>query len=313
MTTSKFIPRFLLVFALVLLGVVSAQAQFARTWVSGVGDDANPCTRTAPCKTFAGAISKTASGGEIDVLDPGSFGQVTITKSITIDGGGGLVAGILAQGTTNGIVVSGANVVVILRNLRINGANGTNSAGLNGVRFLAGKSLQVENCEIFGFSQNGIDVSLNQGTAASVLVKNTSLLNNTQNGIRTTNQNGAGPISVALDGVILDSNGAGIVAADNSKVRVSNSVASSNTNDGFMALFTAGAAEMDLDSCKSANNGSNGVEAQGASATIRMTNCTVVGNNVGLAASGGQIISFGNNSIAGNATNGSPTSTILRH
>src|SRR5712691_3114554 len=72
-----------------------AQAQATRTWVSGVGDDANPCSRTAPCKTFAGAISKTAACGEISVLDPGGFGAVTITKSITIDGDGTL-AGILA-------------------------------------------------------------------------------------------------------------------------------------------------------------------------------------------------------------------------
>ena len=76
-----------------------AQAQATRTWVSGVGDDANPCSRTAPCKTFAGAISKTANFGEIDALDPGGFGAVTITKSITIDGGGGQVASVLAAGT----------------------------------------------------------------------------------------------------------------------------------------------------------------------------------------------------------------------
>src|SRR3979490_3055308 len=64
---------------------VPAHAQATRTWVSGVGNDANPCSRTAPCKTFAGAISKTAVNGEINCLDPGGFGSVTITKSISID------------------------------------------------------------------------------------------------------------------------------------------------------------------------------------------------------------------------------------
>src|SRR5256886_17626603 len=82
-----------------------ANAQATRTWVSGVGDDANPCSRTAPCKSFAGAISKTAIGGEIDVIDPGGFGAVTITKSITIDGSGGPLAGILASGT-NGVIIN---------------------------------------------------------------------------------------------------------------------------------------------------------------------------------------------------------------
>src|SRR5947208_4349132 len=75
-----------------------AYAQATRTWVSGVGDDVNPCSRTAPCKTFAGAISKTAAGGEIDALDDAGYGAVTITKSLTIDGGGHL-ASILASGS----------------------------------------------------------------------------------------------------------------------------------------------------------------------------------------------------------------------
>src|ERR1700742_40193 len=109
-----------------------AFAQATRTWVSGVGDDVNPCSRTAPCKTFAGAISKTASGGEISVLDPGGFGAVTITKSITLDGDGTL-AGILAA-TVNGIIVNaGVNDVVVIRSISINGTSGAN-IGLNGIR-----------------------------------------------------------------------------------------------------------------------------------------------------------------------------------
>src|ERR1700730_17294808 len=113
--------KVLYVFVLVLAGTTMMSAQASRTWVSGVGDDANPCSRTAPCKTFAGAISKTAAGGEIDALDPGGFGAVTITKGITIDGGGGQVASVLVSGT-NGIVISaGATDVVSLRNLSING------------------------------------------------------------------------------------------------------------------------------------------------------------------------------------------------
>src|SRR6202789_209979 len=99
-----------------LLGPVTASAKATRTWVSGVGDDVNPCSRTAPCKTFAGAISKTASGGEIDALDPGGFGSVTITKSITLDGGFGQNASILATGV-NGISIVVGGVNVSIRNL----------------------------------------------------------------------------------------------------------------------------------------------------------------------------------------------------
>src|SRR6188508_223353 len=89
----------MVVLALAVLAPPMVVGQATRTWVSGVGDDANPCSRTAPCKTFAGAISKTATGGEINVLDPGGFGGVTITKSITID----------CEDTQGSILASGTN------------------------------------------------------------------------------------------------------------------------------------------------------------------------------------------------------------
>src|SRR5689334_25426295 len=111
----------LLLSAATLVAAASpAAAQATRTWVSGVGDDANPCSRTAPCKTFAGAISKTAAAGEINCLDPGGFGAVTITKSITIDCSHTL-AGVLVSGTNAIIVSAGAGDRIILRGLDING------------------------------------------------------------------------------------------------------------------------------------------------------------------------------------------------
>src|SRR6478752_6472837 len=160
--------------AALFAATVPANAQATRTWVSGVGDDANPCSRTAPCKTFAGAISKTAAGGEIDALDPAGYGAVTITKAITIDGGGGQVASVLVSGTNGIVVQAGPSDVVILRNLRINGIG----TGINGIRFLSGKDLNVENCYIFGFLQNGIDIALNQATPASVHVFHSVMKNN---------------------------------------------------------------------------------------------------------------------------------------
>src|SRR5215471_15621037 len=90
---------------IVAMTAPAAYAQANRTWVSGVGDDVNPCSRTAPCKTFAGAISKTAAGGFINVLDPGGFGAVTITKSLTIDGSGGSLAGMLTASDITGLVI----------------------------------------------------------------------------------------------------------------------------------------------------------------------------------------------------------------
>ena len=145
----------------------AVQAQATRTWVSGVGDDVNPCSRTAPCKTFAGAISKTAANGEIDALDPGGFGAVTMSKSITIDGTQGAgFGGILASLTSGSTVNDGGTntIVVTLRNLSIDGAGN----GTNGLRFVSGKSLSVENCRIFGFRGSpghGIDMAITSGNA----------------------------------------------------------------------------------------------------------------------------------------------------
>src|SRR5215469_9955552 len=139
--------------AVVLSGTTLVSAQASRTWVSGVGDDANPCSRTAPCKTFAGAISKTAPGGEIDALDPGGFDALTITKSITLDGGGGQVASVLVAGTKGIVVAAGATDVVIIRNLRFDGllGGGNANAGLSGILFISGKVLILETDVVFGF------------------------------------------------------------------------------------------------------------------------------------------------------------------
>src|SRR4051812_22537745 len=141
--------------ALVALALpAAAMGQATRTWVSGVGDDANPCSRTAPCKTFAGAISKTANGGEINCIDPGGFGGVTITKSLTIKchytEGGVLVAG------TNAIVVNAtATDSITLRGLDINGIGTGAQTSLSGVKVLGAQRVQIFDSEIYRF-QSGV-------------------------------------------------------------------------------------------------------------------------------------------------------------
>src|SRR5712664_1992980 len=151
-----------------------AQAQATRTWVSGVGDDANPCSRTAPCKTFAGAISKTAAGGEIDALDPGGFGAVTITKSITLDGGTGSGWASILDSGTNGINVNISGGTVTIRHIAINGAGA--SLGLHGISATAVGTLNIEDCVIFGHNNEGVLVNLSTG--ANVNVRNSTFKNN---------------------------------------------------------------------------------------------------------------------------------------
>ena len=167
----------MVVLAAALLPFGSALAASAtRTWVSGVGNDANPCSRTAPCKTFAGAISKTAAGGEISVLDPGGFGGVTITKSMSIVAQGH-EGGILGAGTT-GVIINGPNIVVNLRGLIIEGA----VTGLQGVRFIQGSSLTITDSVIRGFNSsavgNGHGINFAPTTTAELHVSNTVIESN---------------------------------------------------------------------------------------------------------------------------------------
>ena len=196
----------LFVIATFLLAFASlAQAQASRTWVSGVGDDVNPCSRTAPCKTFAGAISKTAAGGEIDALDPAGFGGVTTTKSITIDGGDGSGFGGILASSTVGVTVNGAGAVVTLRRLSINGGP-PNLPGTFGVRFIQGSKLRIEECKIFNFvaGGNGIGVEIALGTAATVDIKNSTIYNNNK-GIRATTTSGI--VSIILENTAVQHNG----------------------------------------------------------------------------------------------------------
>jgi len=239
--------------------------------------DANPCSRTAPCKTFAGAISKTAAGGEIDALDPGGFGALTITKAITIDGGGGQVASVLASGT-NGIVVSaGAGQTVTLRNLRINGIAGTPLGGLNGVQFLSGGALHIENCTIFGFTQNGININLNSVPAVGVFVTDT-VVTNSAGGIAAHNA-GAGRVFVSMQRVTLAQKQRLRAKSGWRRSRIDSSPMCSNSFiagkwNGVSSVGGTGGAGVQVTRSSIVNN-ATGAESTGASAFILFSNTLI--------------------------------------
>jgi parallel beta helix pectate lyase-like protein len=193
-----------------ILYATPAQAQATRTWVSGVGDDVNPCSRTAPCKTFPGAISKTAAGGEINVLDPGGFGTVTITKSISIKSDH-IEAGVLASGV-NGIIISStipAGAKVLLQGLDIDGINGSpNPQGLNGVKIQGAAKVTIQDCSIRNFSQFGVDLEAPAG--ARVFITDSIILGNTLGGFQILGTGGAANSGI-LDHTTIDNNGAASV------------------------------------------------------------------------------------------------------
>jgi hypothetical protein len=294
-----------------------AYAQATRTWVSGVGDDVNPCSRTAPCKTFAGAISKTAAGGEINCLDPGGFGAVTITKAMTIDchyTEGGVLAG------GNGIVVNaGATDVVYLRGLDIFGVN----PPTHGVRIIAGGAVHIEDCVIRRFNAaNSFGVSFQPAGATKLFISNSTIAENgngaTGGGI-LVQPTGTGTATVALryvqvhdnanNGVRFDSTTSGAAGVT---ATIDNSQIAGNGNGISLASGTV--STLGVFNSTIINNSGTGIAATGISSTILVGNTTITGNTTGV--SGAVIQSFGDNRLEGNPNfaapnNGSFTPPIL--
>ena len=280
-----------------------AFGQATKTWISGVGDDANPCSRTAPCKTFAGAISKTAAGGEIDVLDPGGYGAVTITKAITLAGDGTL--GSIRTAGSNGINISaGPTDVVTIRDIKITVINGV---GFNGIQFNAGGDLHVENCQIYGFGQQG--VLFQPSGNSSLFISNSSFRSNCGGAIYIKPVSG-GTAFAQIDHVVMEGNFRGLRAEDGSNVVVRDSIASNNDFIGFVATASSQPVTMTIDSSVSTVNGLAGVTA-GTNSVVYLSNSTVMRNNVGLQAQGGSLFSFGNNRVTGNTLdNGAPSASL---
>ena len=268
-----------------------AHAQATRTWVSGVGDDANPCSRTAPCKTFAGAISKTAPGGEINVLDPGGFGAVTITKSITISSEGS-EAGVLVSGT-NGIVISaGAADVVILRGLDIEGLG----TGLDGIKVIGAlAALHVEKCTVNAFrgtNGSGIEVAPTTAGTTQVFIKDTIVRDNGQGtgGGIFINPGAGVTVKASLDNVRMENNIFGFKSQGTSTTSVNDSVAAGNSAAGFSAVN--GSAVLNIERSVAANNGTGVVCSN---STVRVGNTSFSGNTAATATAGANCFTYKNN------------------
>jgi hypothetical protein len=251
-----------------------AHAQATRTWVSGVGDDVNPCSRTAPCKTFAGAISKTAAGGIINCIDPGGFGTLTITKSIEIDCLN-TKAGMLAGGV-NAINVNAAGIIVVLRGLSIEGIG----TGLIGVNIIAAGVVHIEKSTIRGFrggTANAVRLATTAGNP-ELYISDSHITDNgaaaAGGGVFVVPTGGTGFVS--LSNVRINNNTFGMGNNLNSRTTVNNSVISGNTT---------------------------GVQADGG-AVVRLANNDIVNNATGIS---GATTTYGNNRIANAADGTAPT------
>ena len=312
---TRLIRKTTLAVSAMLLGLAvaaPASAQASRTWVSGVGDDVNPCSRTAPCKTFAGAISKTQAAGEIDCLDSGGFGTVTITQSITIDcgeGSGGAAGGILNAGTA-GIVINGNAIKVILRNLTINGAGTT--PGTYGIHFISGKSLTIDDVSIMNQGLGSVAaLSFEPNTPSSVLnATNLKIITSLGNGIEIIPAGGL-PAGVVLDHVKVTDTSQALHAEDGAGVTVTNSNLSYNFR-GVFAGSNGGPVNVNLSHVTIAGNQNFGIISTSPNAIVRLNDVDLSLNGNGIKATNNAVIySFVTNRLgsdAGNSgTNDAPT------
>lgn len=308
------------VFALILgfMGVCllaaapqAAQAQATRTWISGVGDDANPCSRTAPCKTWPGAISKTAAGGEIDVLDPGGFGTVTIAKAITLDGNTGAIGSILASGVPGVTVNAGASDKIILRNMTINGISQTAGPGTIGVNFIAGQSLSLVNVNIMNFSGNC--VSFQPATRATLAIDRSNFDNCAGGALIVVNGLAGGGVNrVDISNSVFKNSSYGITVGAASQVNIFNSVIAKGATGGVLA--NAQGAQVVIQNSMISDNTSFGLNATngggisiGGSSVINNTGVGV--SNDALGSPPSATATWKNNYFAGN-TGGDGTFTI---
>jgi hypothetical protein len=305
----KKLTTFLAAFAFCLLATANvAHAQATRTWVSGVGDDANPCSRTAPCKTFAGAISKTATAGEINCLDPGGFGAVTITKAISIICQAG-TGGVLVSGTNGIVVAAGATDKVYLHGLDFEGIG----SGLSGVQINMAGTVTIANCIIRGFTVAGINLA-NSTSGVELTVIDTIVADNTGEGILIKPTASATTRVMINNTTVSDNSGDGIflnanLSTGGQKMTVRNTESDHNGATGI-GVFSGGAiALISVDSSNVLNN-NNGLGADGSNATLYFTRTNVTANTTGVSeVSGGVATSYGTNSVVGNSTNGSFATT----
>jgi hypothetical protein len=315
-------------FATGLLYSAPAAAQATRTWISGVGDDVNPCSRTAPCKTFQGAIAKTAAGGEINCLDPGGFGSVSITKSISLICDNTQTGVLVAA--TNAIIINSTTAFVVISGFDIEGLGQTGVAGINGIYVLNASVVHVRNSKVRGFrngyginfqpqtgsaqlfvdyvtvsesgssanptTSGGINVNPAAGFTASATITNSQIVDNANVGLRLDTTGIVGSvINATIDNVTLSGDTSGILAkapagTGTVKFMLTDSRVTLNSNQGIIVNGTP------------------------ASANGRVGNSVITNNGTGLLVLGtAQLLSYGDNRLDGNTTDGAFSGTVARH
>jgi hypothetical protein len=300
----------------VMLPAVSAQAQAPRTFVSAAGSDSNPCSFAAPCRHFQAAVNATTVGGEVDALDPAGYGPIAISHAITIEGQGWSYIAPPASGAAITITAPASDTISI-HGVSLNGAG--IAGNTTGIVFADGGALEIADCVIRNFTQNGIYVGV--ASVARLLISNTRVLDNPTAGIDLEPAQGAagnGQIFASIDHVTANNNGYGIFSnntAGDIRAEIINSVISSNVTagiaitDGFDSHGTAHAGLFVIKGSTISHNdfssASTGISVSGASSSnVLLSHSSIFDNNTGIMISGSSnfVYSAGNNDIFINST-----------
>ena len=303
---------------------VSASAQATRTWVSGTGDDNNPCSRTLPCKSFGNTIAKTAAGGEINCLDPGGFGAVTITKSISIICDD-VFGNVMVMGT-NGIIINvPAGSYVTLSGFSLDGLGNSGNPGMHGIYIFQGGNISLRNMTITGFRE-GYGVNFVPTATSKLTMSNVTLTENGTTDFTTT----GGVLVRPAAGITatMTINNSRLQNNDNIAVRldtvgivgsainatIDSSVVSGNTN-GVLAKSSpsSGVIKLMINRTLFDDNSGVGLISNGSASNVRISNSVISNNGTGVSLlSSANLTSYGNNVFDGNTTDGGFTATSLR-
>jgi hypothetical protein len=292
-----------LLFALMFAASASgpdALAAAQRSFVSVAGNDANTATNcgiTTPCRSFGSALTVTASGGEIVVLDSGGYGRVTIDRSASIVAPPGVYAGISVFAGTNGVDIATPGIKVMLRGLAINGQGGD-----KGINISNAGDVVVEGCAVAGMGSDGIAAS-----AGRLFVHDSAIRGNGGAGLAIDTE-------AHLDRLRVEANaGAGIVASSAAHVVLRDSVVADN---GLSGVFVPAGSltRVDIESTAISSNGTFGVMVNagtaGTKAEVTIARSMIVRNaantsfDAGVVAAGNAHLSISDSTVTGNYANG---------
>jgi len=296
------------------LFVAPAQAQRARTFVASYGNDGNPCTFLSPCRNFQQAVNVVAAGGEVTAIDSAGFGSIIFTQAVTISSPDGVEAGIAVPSGGIGITINaGSSDVVSLHGLTLDGAG----VGEDGIKFNSGSSLRMENCIARNFKNSGLQFLSTTSAAQTLTVSNSCFYSGHFEGILIDAQS-SGLVSAAIDRTVLSGNGTGLGVSGLSgtakiTVAVTDSVAANNSGPGFAAVDNGSSVAAITVSHTAVVGNSIGVSATGQFAAIVLAQSTLMGNSTAAfeANLGAFVFTFDNNFLSFNGANnvGSLTTT----